>query len=178
MRKTRLFACVTRTALLALALNLAFCTLCSAQEVNIAQSHPKSLVVAPSSLEVNYTSVEGTTQLAYRVDVDYPAISVLKTISDKLSHEGWKPLKSDFWNPSIPSSHLRGWVQFEDHTTRPTTTVKQWMAQWENSNHDIVSYTLVYRYLSTDEPNLKHLKVFAVLYPATIAAKMPKSKSN
>ncbi len=38
--------------------------------------------------------------MIYRLHADYPAELTLNTISTKLGEAGWKPLKSDFWNPS------------------------------------------------------------------------------
>ncbi|HKV47713.1 MAG TPA: hypothetical protein VJN69_06440 [Candidatus Acidoferrales bacterium] len=113
--------------------------------------------------------------MIYKVFVDYPAQSALKTIAEELRIAGWKPLKADFWNPSIPSSHVSGWQQFNDTTRKPTTTVNSWMAQWENPHHDIVSYTLEYRYPSDTKPDLNTLQVIAVYVPESIAAQMPKA---
>lgn len=143
-----------------------------------SRSYPESLVVLPSATEVRYTSVGGTTQLVYKVYIDHPAKTALKTISETLRREGWKPLERDFWNPSIPSSHLRGWMQFEDDTTNPKTTVNQWMAQWENQRRDIVSYTLEYRYPVDANPDLNSLRVIVILFPAPIAAGMPRAISK
>jgi hypothetical protein len=50
------------------------------------------------------------------------------------------------------------------------------MAQWENPHHDIVSYTLEYRYPVDAKPDLGTLRVIAIFIPASIAAKMPKAK--
>src|ERR1700680_2853409 len=105
-------------------------TICWCQEVKSDQNHPKSLVALPFASNVNYRSVHGTTQLTYRVKVAYPAEDALNMISEHLRQEGWKQLKQDLWNPSIPSSHVRGWQQFEDDTTKPQTTVNKWQAQW------------------------------------------------
>ncbi|HEX9222233.1 MAG TPA: cytochrome c [Candidatus Acidoferrales bacterium] len=143
-----------------------------------SQNYPKSLIVLPSGADVKYASVGGRTQLVYRVYVDYPAERALKTISEKLRREGWKALERDFWNPSIPSSHMRGWVQFEDRTTNPTTTVNEWMAQWENRQRDIVSYTLEYRWPADSNPDLNSLRVVAIFIPAPIATKEPRTISK
>jgi hypothetical protein len=157
--------------LLVLAVGIA----CWCQDSRNTESHNKSLVLLPGAFDVQYATFQGKPQLTYRIHVDYPAGSALKAISGDLGAEGWKPLKSDFWNPSIPSSHVRGWEQFDDATDRPRTTVHSWMAQWENPQHDIVSYTLEYRYPVDAKPDLGTLRVIAIFIPASIAARMPKA---
>lgn len=148
---------------------------CWCQGARNTENHPKSLVVLPGAFDVQYATFEGRQQVIYRVYLDYPAESALKTISDDLRAAKWKPLKADFWNPSIPSSHVRGWQQFDDATSKPATTVNQWMAQWENPQHDIVDYRLEYRYPADAKPDLKTLQVIAIYIPASISAKMPKA---
>jgi hypothetical protein len=143
-----------------------------------AENPPKCLVLLPSAFEVKYTPFEGTSQLVYRAYVDYPAEPAIKTISKTLRKEGWTPLDSDYWNPTIPSSHRRGWQQFQDSTASPTTTVNQWMAQWQNPKGDLVSYTLEYRYPADGKLELNNLRVIAIFIPAALAEKMPKTPSE
>jgi len=163
---------------IALLLALVLDAACLCQETKRGQSHPKSLITLPFGSDVEYRDVNGRTQLVYRTEVDYPAESALKTISKTLGRDQWKPLKWDFWNPSIPSSHVRGWQQFDDLTTKPTTRVSQWMAQWENPEHDVVSYTLEYRFPVDGSPNFHSLRVIAIFIPGHIAAKEPKAPSK
>jgi len=176
--KIRFLAVLAESIAAVLILTFALETSCCCQDKVAEQDHPRCLVVLPPAFDVKYSSVEGTIQLVYRRYVDYPAEDAIKTISEKLRTAGWKPLKSDYWNPTIPSSHQRGWQQFEDHTTSSTTTVNQWMAQWQNPQRDIVSYTFQYRYPSDGKRDLNTLRVFAIYIPATIAEKMPKAPSN
>jgi hypothetical protein len=173
--KIRFSARITGSILAAFVLGLALATACWCQNAVGTRNQPKCLIVLPSAFDVKYKSVEGATQLVYKAYLDYPAESAIKTISEKLQREGWKPLESDFWNPSIPSSLQKGWQQFEDQTTKPVATVNQWMAQWRNTKNDIVSYTLEYRYPADANPDLNSLRVFAILIPASIAEKMPKT---
>ncbi len=111
-------------------------------------------------------------QLLYKLDIDYPAESALRAISAKLRREGWKPLKRDFMNPSIPSSHVSGWEQFDDDTTKPRTTVRQWIGQRENKRREIVCYSLEYRYPTGGISDLHNLQVVAQFIPASVAARM------
>jgi hypothetical protein len=173
--KVRLSASSTGSILATLILSLALETACYSQNPVGTRNQSECLIVLPSAFDVKYKSVDGTTQLVYKIYFDYPAKSAIKAIAEKLQKAGWKPLQSDFWNPSIPSSHGRGWQQFEDQTTRPTTMVNQWMAQWRNPKNDIVSYALEYRYPADANPDLNSLRVFAILIPASIAERMPKT---
>ena len=145
------------------------------QEADSAPKYSKSLIVLPAAYKVSYRFVDGATQLTYKLDATYPAEGELGTISENLQRQRWKPLKYDFLNPSIPSSHLRGWQQFEDHTTHPYETVRQWLAWWVNPSHDVVSYALEYRYPANGDVDLHTLRVFASFMPAQIAEKTKKS---
>jgi hypothetical protein len=139
------------------------------QVTNAAPSHPRSLIVLPSASKVTFRSVDGATQLTYTINAAYPAQDELRAISDNLVRQGWKPLKYDFLNPSIPSSHVRGWQHFDDHTTHPYTSVKQWLAWWMNTRHEVVSYALEYRYPVKGDVDLHTVRVFANFMPAQIA---------
>jgi hypothetical protein len=75
-------------------------------------------------------------------------------------------------NPSIPSSHVSGWEQFDDDTTKPRTTVRQWIGQWENKRREIVWYSLEFRYPTGGISDLHNLQVVAQFIPASVAARM------
>jgi hypothetical protein len=166
--KARRFDIVAKTLVTILSL----AAVCYCQDSRVAQAHPNSLIVLSSSSHVWYTAVAGKTQLMYNLNLDYPAKSALRTISTKLQREGWTPLKSDFLNPPIPSSHLSGWEQFDDDTTKPRTTVRQWIGQWENKRREIVWYSLEYRYPTSGTSDLHNLRILAQFIPADVAAKM------
>ena len=141
------------------------------QATNNEVHHPKSLIVLPFASKVHFRSVAGTTQLTYTLSAAYPADDELGMISKELRRNGWTPLKYDFLNPNIPSSHVRGWQQFEDHATQPYTTVKQWLSWWADSKHDLVSYSFEYRYPVNGPIDLQMVRVFATFVPAQIAEK-------
>jgi hypothetical protein len=110
---------------------------------------PDSLLVAPFATHISYLAANGkdrlADQLSYQVEESYPATDTLAFICDSLQQKGWKPLEYDFWNPTIPSSHSRGWTNFVDASHEPEQRVYQWMAQWKNEKHEIVNYVLRYR---------------------------------
>ena len=134
--------------------------------------HPEALIVCPGAEHVNWVRFEGTDQLGYQLEIEYPANGVVSCISSQLKKTGWRPLPEDYWNPGLPSSHVRGWAQFVDATAHPDATVDQWAAQWENAAGDVVWYSLRYVY----PPGDRHrLAVNAGLIPANIAKKMSKT---
>jgi len=127
-----------------------------------------SLIVPPRAREVQYGKYHGADQVSYKIEIDYPADEILSLIATTLKSKGWQPLEEDFLNPGLPSSHVAGWDEFGDLTTHPETTVRQWLAQWENATHDIVWYALRYTYPTGQPPDLHTLQVFASYVPADI----------
>jgi hypothetical protein len=134
--------------------------------------HNEALIVCPGAKQPRWVKFEGTDQLGYQIEVDYPASSIVSCISGQLKEKGWRPLQEDYWNPGLPSSHLQGWSQFVDATVHPGATVDQWAGQWENDAGDIVFYFLLYKYPPGDR---RTLTVNAGFVPANIAKKMPKT---
>ena len=139
----------------------------------------ESLLVAPFATDIKYAAFNRQDQVTYTVQESYPATDVLAFISEKLIQRGWKPLQQDFLNPKIPSSHVTGWGAFDDATVVPEQRVYQWMAQWQDDKHNVVSYTLQYRYAKKDaklEPDehMSALHVLAIYVPAPRAALMRK----
>lgn len=134
-------------------------------------------VVAPLATEVRQTNFAGRDQIIYRVQADYPASSVLELIKNRLKTQGWKALKEDWLNPGIPSSHVRGWTYYEDQTTKPSTSVRAWQADWTNSSGDILTYRLEYRCpenLCASTRDLRDLRVIGIHSPAKVAQEMKK----
>lgn len=131
-----------------------------------------ALIVCPGAEAISWRWTDGRDQLAYEVEVPYPADGVISCISGKLSQNGWQPLKEDFWNPRLPSSQVRGWTQFEDATAHPEQHVWSWMTQWQNQADDLAWYALEYRY----PPKGRYtLHIYAGFIPANIAKNMPKT---
>ena len=149
------------------------------QGANDEEKYSASLVVAPFAKSPKYLKYQdGTQQVIYSTESEYPAQDVLSFISAELKKRGWKPLLKDFLNPDMPSSHQRGWGFFEDHIQKPWTGVYAWNADWENGSHDIVAYALRYEAPDNSTRNLKDLQVIALFIPADIAAKMRRDAVN
>ncbi len=145
---------------------------CRSQASREAREYSDCLIVFPTAREIKYAKYHGTDQVTYKVQADYPADDVLSFISKQLKDKGWKALKEDYLNPGLPSSHVRGWTVFYDATTRPETTVHQWLAEWENETQDVVWYALQYRYPTGKPRDLRTLQVGASYIPAGVAKEM------
>ncbi len=155
---------------------------------SVSESPPRysrALIVLPNAREVKFGKYNGSDQLSYTVEVEYPASEQISTISKKLAENGWKPLREDWLNPGLKSSHTRGWTDFEDVSRRRDLRVFQWLAQWDDKAGDVVAYAYQYRdqlgparhrsrYFLRKEPGSHKLRVMAVYFPAKLAEKIKK----
>ena len=145
------------------------------QSSHSADMRPSFFVVPSGATGVKQSRWQGHDQILYRIQASYPADDLLKTITARLNRSGWRPLKEDWLNPGLPSSHVRGWTYYEDETTKPPTSVRAWGAQWENGAHDILEYTLEYRCpgnLCSSTYDLRDLQVLAIHIPADLARRI------
>ena len=74
-----------------------------------------ALIVFPDASSVRY-SVGAGTVVEYVVTMAFPAEEALASISRSLAATGWHPSRMDLLNPTIESSHVRGWSRFVDRT--------------------------------------------------------------
>lgn len=158
---------------------LFFTCICSCQQTPNGDSKTSSFfVVVPGATGVEQSIFQGKDQIIYHVQSEYPADEVLSAIRARLKKLGWEPLKEDWLNPGLPSSHIRGWTYYEDETTKPATSVRAWHADWENKTHDILTYSLDYTCPDnqcSSTLNLRNLRVFAIRIPADLATLMKAS---
>ncbi len=146
---------------------------CRAPHTGASQNVPEYLIVVPGATNIQHKQLNGQEQLAYQIQADYPADGVLNTVKTRLDQLGWKPLKEDFLNPGTPSSHVRAWNFIQAH---PNSSLRSWVADWENSRHDIVTYAFLYRCpgdLCMSTAQTPHdLRVVAIYMPAAVAERM------
>ena len=102
----------------------------------------------------------------------YPARDVLSQIAGRLKKLGWEPLKEDWLNPGVPSSHVRGWTEYVDGTVKPERQVHAWKAQWKNRAGDVVAYSFRYSYPQDGKADLQSLWVNGSWYPASAVPQM------
>jgi hypothetical protein len=137
---------------------------------------PSVIVVAPGATDVcPQRSADGQVGVSYKVREQFPADAMLARIRAALPTSEWRPLPEDWLNPGVPSSHHAGWSTFEDGTKTPSTEVKQWFAQWQDTEGNVVLYML--RYDSTFVPDRPYrrapdnsdLSVSGLWIPAVVA---------
>ncbi|MDO8681899.1 MAG: hypothetical protein Q7N50_00260 [Armatimonadota bacterium] len=132
---------------------------------------PPSLIVLPGATDVDHVRYKGNYQLSYKLQERYPAKHALREISARLAKQGWKPLKEDFLNPGLPTSHIRGWTEFYDATRTPEERVRAWASDWKNAKGDVVRYAFYYHSPTNQPENLSVAQVFANYSPAALAKK-------
>lgn len=111
----------------------------------------QALVVLPGASQVR-RDAQRQDEVEYVVKERYPAVNAIRDITRSLKATGWRPLPNDLFNPSIASSHSRGWEHFVDTRPNPPVRTFQWNAQWANKQGDAVLYVLSYR-TDTELPN-------------------------
>lgn len=130
--------------------------------------------VPPEARDVQRESQPGGASVVrYTIEAPYPAKEFVNRLSAHFEKSGWKPLEHDWLNPTIPSSHRRGWTYFVDATKKPQEGIHQWMAQWTNEKGDIAAYGLQYASpIETEErarPSAARMEVSGSLIPAATA---------
>jgi hypothetical protein len=108
-------------------------------------STPTEFWIPPGSHDVVVRSQANVTVMELHVAAAYPASSVLSGIGGRLKPAGYVPIHNSIQNPSLASSHVRGWTRFSDATGKEPTVVHQWLGDWRNPAGDIVSVALSYR---------------------------------
>jgi hypothetical protein len=166
-----------RSSLAAVVLVFLVCHTVLCQQVgNATRTANSCLVLISGATNVKHYNLPGLRkQLSYHIQSPYPADEVLDTIKQKLQLDGWKPLRADFLNPKLPSSHVRGWDYYQDQATKPVTSVWAWQADWKNIKGEIVTYRLEYRCpdsICSSTENLRDLQVIAIYVPARQAEQM------
>jgi len=150
---------------------------CKSQPTNSpAVQLPPVIVVAAGATDVRPEArADGQIGVTYAVREQFPADALLERIRATLPAPEWRPLPNDWLNPDSPSSHQTGWTKFEDGRKAPPTEVHQWLAQWQDTQGNVVLYVL--RYDSTlmanrpyrRAPDNSDLSVTAVWIPAALA---------
>jgi hypothetical protein len=109
--------------------------------------------------------------VAYRLSERYPAKATLAELASHFKGGGWKPMKEDWLNPGIPSSHAKGWSEFVDGTVNPPLRVWQWKGAWENAQGDIIDYSLTYYGALRGSGERSDLSISGAWFSAAEAAK-------
>ena len=134
-----------------------------------AAERPEVLLVYPEATGVSYVTKGPSNELAYYVNVKFPASNVIGWVSSELQKEGWKALPYDFSNPRLPSSNVKGWGEVLYGRDQPGNCAHVWMADWSNSDGDIVHYDFRYEQGRKCTQDASNLRVTARYIPAAAA---------
>jgi hypothetical protein len=121
--------------------------------------------------------------VTYRLHEPFPAAGLLAHIREALPAPEWQPLEHDWLNPDIRSSLQDGWGDFVDGTTKPSTRVHEWCAQWRDAQGNIVFYDLRYASAARLAPGERNIPdndsvhVAAVWFPKAAADRLIGSRS-
>lgn len=131
-----------------------------------------ALLVLPGAMNLEKRSQYGMNGVQYELDAPFPGFAAIQRILKHMSERGWTPLHEDWLNPGIPTSYVRSWTDFADHSSRPWVHRYSWSTSWKNSKGDIASYSLRYVLPDADRPPLARLAVNATVMPASLVEKM------
>jgi len=144
---------------------------------------PVELTVPPGAREISTRESPGVTAVSYQLSADFPATTFLSDIQSRLAKAGWQPLDNDWLNPSVPSSHVRGWTQFYT-SSGGRAVVHQWIGDWLNPSGDILTYSLRYTSPASEDsrgtvtPINNALQVTAMRMAAAAAIAMQNAASR
>lgn len=157
-------------------ISIAFCIFmllfsCTEQSSQSASDYSDSLIILKRASDVKYHKSYGQYQISYKILNEYPAKDTITELNLRLEAKGWNPLKMDWLNPDVPTSHVRGWGSYIDGTTSPDLEVHSWHSNWKNENEDILTYALSYSYPRNGKPNMNELSVVGLYIPNDLAKK-------
>ncbi|MCP3933607.1 MAG: hypothetical protein GY705_31455 [Bacteroidetes bacterium] len=144
---------------------------CGEKESQSASEYSDSLIIIENASNLKYNKLQGTDQVLYKLIAQYPATEVISELNCRLKTKGWKPLKIDWLNPDIPTSHERGWTNFIDGTKNPNLEVHVWNSDWTNKDEDILMFDLRYSYPENTKSEMLDLQVIGIYIPSSIAKK-------
>ena len=142
---------------------------CAGEHSQIPSDYSDSLIVLPDASDIHYVKLRDTDQIIYYLKANYPATEVINEVSRELKHKGWVPLQEDFFNPGLPTSHVRGWTTYIDGTKNPERKVHTWASDWRNEKGDILLYAFTYSYPVETKADLSSLRVLGIYMPASVA---------
>lgn len=119
----------------------------------------------------------GEKRLVYQTKAFYPALPEIGQIREQIESHGWTPLADDPLTTSSEKMYFMNWRTYDDHSGKELERVHQWLGAWENKRHDMVEYTLTYRYPRQATPNTHDVEVIANYYPAAVLKEKLKGRS-
>jgi len=129
-------------------------------EACLADPEADVLFAPPGATGVEYHTVNGGEQVHFGYSERFPADNLIKILNREFVSLGWTPREKSYLNPDLPTSHVRGWSQFQDATGDELMVVHQWLGEWQNSSGAVVTYVLRYSFPEHGDPDLQNLTGF------------------
>lgn len=126
----------------------------------LADPETDVLFAPPGATGVEYHTINGGEQVHFSYSERFPADNLIKILNREFVSLGWTPREKSYLNPSLPTSHVRGWSQFQDATGDELMVVHQWRGEWQNSSGAVVTCVLRYSYPEHGDPDLQNLTGF------------------
>lgn len=138
---------------------------------------PKAVFVSPGARELRVSDGVARSQIdvAYVADEKYPAPGIREGLARALRDSGYQPLDHDFLEPSQKTEVPRDWSSYNSGRQ---TCVREVVEDWQNTQGDVVRYSLRYDSpceagpVRRDEPTAATLKVTVGMIPAAAATAM------
>src|SRR2546423_237628 len=90
-----------------------------AQTPPAAQDVPRGVTIPQNATDIKVRRQGNAADVVYKIRCPFPATEFLQEVNRSLSNAGFAPMAMDWLNPTVPSSHLRGWTPFIDGTVTP-----------------------------------------------------------
>jgi hypothetical protein len=138
---------------------------------------PKAVFRPPGARELRVSDgvAPGQVDVVYVAEEKYPAPEIREGLTNTLRDSGYQLLDHDFLDPSVKLEVPRDWGSYIDGPTRRETCVRELVEDWQNSQGDIVRYSLRYDSpceagpVRRAEPTTATLKVTVAMIPAAVA---------
>jgi hypothetical protein len=151
----------------------------AAGDATDAKTPSELLAIQGASGVRSVAGKDGRYELSYRLQVEYPAESVIASIRAAVAPDRWQPLERDWLNPE-QARRPSDWRDSTDGTKNPNTMVHVWTAQWRDLPGSVLVYSLSYESAvqvpqsRTSVPDNNTLRVRGLFFPAPVVEEMRK----
>lgn len=100
------------------------------------------IVIPAEAEDVAFMQRDGYESTAYSLVVACPATEFVDEIVKNAETRKWHDRKTLSDHPSVPTAQVRGWVDYTDRTAGTPRIVRQWIAEWNNAQGDLMRCSL------------------------------------
>lgn len=129
------------------------------------EKYLRDIVVLNNADNIYYSQHNNSAaQLSFLLKEKYPAEKAIEELSEKLLANGWSPLKEDYLNQGVLSSHSEGWSKFEDWSSTPNQMIYQWIGDWQDAERNTIRTAFIYTKLIDENLDNSILKVHIIYW--------------